>query len=65
MSGPGQIVLVTGASRGLGYAVAAELGARGAQVIALARTVGGLEELAEAITAAGGPEPTLVPLSWL
>lgn len=63
MSGPGQVVLVTGASRGLGYAVAAELGARGAQVIALARTVGGLEELAEAITAAGGPEPTLVPLS--
>ena len=34
MSGPGRIVLVTGASRGLGYAVAAELGARGAQVIA-------------------------------
>ena len=63
MSGPGRVVLVTGASRGLGYAVAAELGARGAQVIALARTVGGLEELAEAITAAGGPEPTLVPLS--
>ena len=33
------------------------------QVIALARTVGGLEDLADAIEAAGGPTPTLVPLS--
>lgn len=59
----GKIALVTGASRGLGYAVAAELGARGAQVVAVARTVGGLEELSDAVTAAGGPVPTLVPLS--
>ena len=58
-----QVALVTGASRGLGYAVARALGARGAQVIAMARTVGGLEELADAILAAGGPNPTLVPLS--
>ena len=36
---------------------------RGDQVVALARTVGGLEELADAIDAAGGPNPTLVPLS--
>lgn len=57
------MALVTGASRGLGYAVAQALGARGAQVIALARTVGGLEDLADAIEAAGGPIPTLVPLS--
>lgn len=64
MSEPsGQIALVTGASRGLGYAVARALGARGTQVIALARTVGGLEDLADAIEAAGGPAPTLVPLS--
>ncbi len=41
----------------------ARLGARGDQVVALARTVGGLEELADAIEAAGGPTPTLVPLS--
>lgn len=59
----GPVVLVTGASRGFGYAVAQALGARGAQVIAMARTVGGLEELADAIEAAGGPTPTLVPLS--
>jgi NAD(P)-dependent dehydrogenase (short-subunit alcohol dehydrogenase family) len=58
-----EIALVTGASRGLGYAVARALGARGAQVVALARTTGGLEDLADAIEAAGGPTPTLVPLS--
>ena len=62
MSDP-EVVLVTGASRGLGYATALALGARGAQVIAMARTVGALEELADAIEAAGGPTPTLVPLS--
>jgi NAD(P)-dependent dehydrogenase (short-subunit alcohol dehydrogenase family) len=56
-------VLVTGASRGLGYATALALGAAGWQVVAMARTVGGLEELADAIEAAGGPAPTLVPLS--
>lgn len=58
-----RVALVTGASRGLGYAVAAALGAAGTRVIALARTVGGLEDLADAIDAAGGPVPTLVPLS--
>ncbi|WP_297977573.1 SDR family NAD(P)-dependent oxidoreductase [uncultured Amaricoccus sp.] len=60
---PQRISLVTGASRGLGFATALALGTRGAQVVALARTVGGLEELADAIEAAGGPTPTLVPLS--
>ncbi|MBB5220811.1 NAD(P)-dependent dehydrogenase (short-subunit alcohol dehydrogenase family) [Amaricoccus macauensis] len=58
-----RLVLVTGASRGLGYAVARALGARGDHVIALARTVGGLEALADAIEADGGPSPTLVPVS--
>ena len=61
----GKVALVTGASRGLGYAVARELGARGAHVIALARTVGGLEELDDEIKAAAGPGgggATLVPL---
>ena len=56
-----RIALVTGASRGLGYAVAKELGARGAHVVAVARTVGGLEELDGEIQAAGG-QATLVPL---
>jgi len=54
-------VLVTGASRGLGFALAAALGARGHHVIAVARTVGGLEELDDRIKAAGG-EATLAPM---
>lgn len=57
----GKLALVTGASRGLGYAAAKALAAEGAHVIALARTVGGLEELDDEIKAAGG-EATLVPL---
>lgn len=57
----GRIALVTGASRGIGYATAKALGAAGAHVIALARTVGGLEELDDEIAAAGG-SATLVPL---
>lgn len=61
--GADTVALVTGASRGFGYAAAAALGAAGAQVIGLARTVGGLEDLADAIEAAGGPPPTLAPLS--
>ena len=56
-----KIALVTGASRGLGYASARALGAAGAHVIAAARTVGGLEELDDEIQSAGG-QATLVPL---
>lgn len=56
-----RIALVTGASRGLGFAVARALGEQGWHVVALARTVGGLEDLADAIEAAGG-SITLVPL---
>jgi NAD(P)-dependent dehydrogenase (short-subunit alcohol dehydrogenase family) len=55
------IALVTGASRGIGHAVALTLADAGAHVVALARTVGGLEELDDAIRAAGG-SATLVPL---
>ncbi len=57
----GRIALVTGASRGIGYHLAKQLGEAGAHVIAVARTVGGLEELDDEIKAAGG-EATLVPL---
>lgn len=55
-----RIALVTGASRGIGYAVAKELARRGAHVVALARTQGGLEELDDEIRALGG-EATLAP----
>jgi len=54
-------VVVTGASRGIGYQTALELGKRGAHVIAIARTIGGLEELDDEIKKAGG-SATLVPL---
>lgn len=57
----GKVVLVTGASRGIGYATALEAARRGAHVIAVARTVGGLEELDDAVQAFGG-STTLVPL---
>lgn len=56
----GRIALVTGASRGIGRAVAHELARAGAHVIALARTQGALEELDDEIRALGG-EATLVP----
>lgn len=57
----GRTALVTGASRGFGFACAAALGAAGAHVIALGRTTGGLEELDNRIAEAGG-SATLVPL---
>src|SRR5256714_13997325 len=57
----GRIALITGASRGIGHATALALAKAGAHVVALARTVGGLEELDDAIKAAGG-SATLVPL---
>jgi NAD(P)-dependent dehydrogenase (short-subunit alcohol dehydrogenase family) len=56
-----RIVLVTGASRGIGAALALELAQAGAHVVAVARTVGGLEELDDRIKAGGG-SATLVPL---
>jgi len=56
-----KIALVIGASRGLGYATALQLADRGYHIIALARTVGGLEELADLVEAKG-QSITLVPL---
>ena len=57
----GRIALVTGASRGIGAAAAVALSGNGAHIVAVARTVGGLEELDDRIKAAGGTA-TLVPL---
>jgi NAD(P)-dependent dehydrogenase (short-subunit alcohol dehydrogenase family) len=57
----GKVVLVTGASRGIGYAAGLEAARRGAHVIAVARTVSGLEDLDDQIQAIGG-STTLVPL---
>ena len=58
---PNRLALVTGASRGLGRATALALARAGVHVIAVARTVGGLEELDDAIKAEGNTS-TLVPL---
>jgi NAD(P)-dependent dehydrogenase (short-subunit alcohol dehydrogenase family) len=57
----GKVILVTGASRGIGYAAALEAAKRGAHVVAVARTVGGLEELDDEIQDLGS-SATLVPL---
>jgi NAD(P)-dependent dehydrogenase (short-subunit alcohol dehydrogenase family) len=57
----GKIALITGASRGIGAAVAEAYAREGAHLVLAARTVGGLEELDDKIRAAGGAA-TLVPL---
>ncbi len=57
----GRISVVTGASRGLGAAIAKRFAGEGSHVVLVARTVGGLEEVDDAIRAAGGAA-TLVPL---
>lgn len=57
----GQTALVTGASRGIGAATAKALAAAGAHVILVARKVKALEEVEDAIHAAGGSS-TIAPL---
>jgi NAD(P)-dependent dehydrogenase (short-subunit alcohol dehydrogenase family) len=52
------VTLVTGASRGIGYALCVELAKAGHHIVALARTVGGLESLADEV---GDENITLVP----
>lgn len=60
----GQVALVTGASRGIGAAIAEALAARGAHVVITARTAGGLEELEDRIHEAGG-SATIAPLDLI
>src|ERR1043166_2486969 len=57
-----RLALVTGASRGIGYATARALAKAGAHVVAVARTQAGLEELDDEIRGDGG-SATLVPLN--
>ncbi|WP_339107007.1 SDR family oxidoreductase [Thioclava sp. GXIMD4216] len=56
-----KLALITGASRGLGAGLAEGLAARGYHIMAVARTVGGLEDLDDRIQAQGG-QATLAPL---
>lgn len=57
----GRIALITGASRGIGAAVARRFAAEGAHLILIARTVGGLEEIDDEIRSTGA-SATLVPM---
>lgn len=57
----GKVALITGASRGIGAAVAERFAREGAHLVLAARTVGGLEEVDDNIRAIGG-SATLVPL---
>jgi NAD(P)-dependent dehydrogenase (short-subunit alcohol dehydrogenase family) len=60
----GRYALVTGASKGIGRACAMALAEAGAHVIALARTIGALEELEGKLSAAGH-ECTMIPFDLL
>lgn len=59
----GKIALVTGASRGIGRAVAVALAEAGANVILQGRIKGALEETDDAVRAAGGKPATIIPLN--
>jgi NAD(P)-dependent dehydrogenase (short-subunit alcohol dehydrogenase family) len=56
-----RVALITGATRGIGYALALALARAGAHLVAVGRTQGALEDLDDAVRAAGATA-TLAPL---
>ncbi len=58
----GRVILVTGATQGIGEAVSLRYAQEGATVVLLARGVKKLEALYDRIVAEGGPEPLAIPL---
>jgi NAD(P)-dependent dehydrogenase (short-subunit alcohol dehydrogenase family) len=59
-----RVVLVTGATGGLGAPLARGFAAEGATVVLHARVVAKLEALYDEIVAAGHPEPVILPLDF-
>lgn len=57
-----RVALITGATRGIGAAIARCFAAEGAHLVLVGRTVGALEEVDDQVRAAGGDSATLVPL---
>jgi NAD(P)-dependent dehydrogenase (short-subunit alcohol dehydrogenase family) len=58
----GRVILVTGAGRGIGRVAALAFAAHGATVILHGRNVAKLESVYDEIEAAGGAQPTILPL---
>lgn len=61
----GRVILVTGATQGIGREVALHYARHGATVVVLARSVKRLEGVYDEIVAAGAPEPVAIPLDLL
>ena len=59
----GQVAVVTGASRGIGKAIALAFAAQGASVVATATTLEGAKRVADEISAAGGKSLEAIPLT--
>jgi len=58
----GRVILVTGASQGIGRTAALAFAAHGATVVLLARSVRGLERVYDQIVSEGGPQPAAISL---
>jgi len=58
-----RIILVTGAGDGIGRAVARQLGAHGATLVLLGRTIRKLEQVYDELEQIGAPQPAIYPMN--